>query len=115
MCSQFINRVEPSNAAPMAIHRHFSKIAQRYHYLRTTDSEPITLIVKELKKLAHIEAVDIGCGTGRYDLLLCTYLGDKLRLTCVDANVDMLEALGKYLKKQGVSNPLPKSRNLKSG
>ena len=104
MCSQFVNRVEPSYAAPTAINRHFSKVAQRYHYLRTTDSEPITLIVKELKKLAHIEAVDIGCGTGRYDLLLCRYLGDKLRLTCVDANVDMLEALGKYLENQGVSN-----------
>jgi len=104
VCSQFANRVEPSHATLTAIHHHFSRIAKRYHYLRTTDSEPITLIVKELKKLAHIEAVDIGCGTGRYDLLLYRYLGDKLRLTCVDANVDMLETLGKYLKKQGISN-----------
>ena len=102
MYLQFVIRLEPSYAAPTAINRHFSRVAQRHHYLRTTDSEPITLIFKELKNLAHVEAVDIGCGTGRYDLLLCRYLGDKLRLTCVDANVDMLEALGKYLENHGV-------------
>ncbi|MFC1962856.1 hypothetical protein ACFLWB_02535 [Chloroflexota bacterium] len=41
--------------------------------------------------------VDIG-------LLLCRHLDDKLSLTCADANVDMLETLGKYLNKHGVSN-----------
>ena len=104
MCAQIINKVDLNYSALMAVHHHFSRIAQRYHYLRTTDLEPITLIVKELKKLAHVEAVDIGCGTGRYDLLLCRYLGDKLRLTCADANSNMLEKLDEYLIKHGISN-----------
>ncbi len=104
MRSQVANRVEPGYATPTTIHHHFSRVAESYRYFRTTDSEPITLISKELKKLARIEAVDIGCGTGRYDLLLYRYLGDKLRLTCVDINADMLEMLDKYLKEHGISN-----------
>ena len=104
MRAQTLKRTGASKAISTAIHHHFSRIAGRYRYLRTTDSEPITLIVNKLKDLARIEAVDIGCGTGRYDLLLCRYLGDKLRLTCVDANADMLATLDKYLKRHGISN-----------
>ncbi|MFC1985058.1 class I SAM-dependent methyltransferase [Chloroflexota bacterium] len=104
MCSQIVNRVDPSNAIQTTIHHHFSGIAPKYHYLRTTDLEPITTIVQELKKLARIEAIDIGCGTGRYDLLLCRYLGDKVRLVCADANLDMLKTLNKYLIRHGISN-----------
>ena len=104
MRAEILNRTGLSNANPAAIHHHFSRIAERYHYLRTTDLEPITLIINKLKNLVHIEAVDIGCGTGRYDLLLCRYLGDKLRLTCADTNVDMLETLDKYLIRHGISN-----------
>ena len=84
--------------------QHFSRIADTYRHFRTTDSEPITSIAKELKNLTRIEAIDIGCGTGRYDILLHKYLGDKLHLTCVDANVDMLAQLDKYLKKLSISN-----------
>lgn len=103
MYSQVTNTAKMSKLATKAIRSHFSRIANRYRYLRTTDSEPIILIVNKLKNLAHIEAADVGCGAGRYDLLLCRYLGDKLRLTCVDANVDMLEALDKYLIRHGIS------------
>ena len=101
---QIINEVNSSNAVPMATHHHFSGIAPKYRDLRTTDPEPIAFIAEELKSLASIEAVDIGCGTGRYDLLLCRYLGEKLRLTCVDANGNMLETLDEYLIKHGISN-----------
>ena len=104
MCSQVIDRAEPSYTMPTTINHHFSRVANSYRYFRTTDSEPITSIAKELKKLARIEAIDIGCGTGRYDILLYKYLGDKLHLTCVDANVDMLAQLDKYLKKLSISN-----------
>ena len=104
MRSQILKRTGVSKAKPAAIHHHFSRIAKKYRYLRTTDLEPVTLIVNKLENLAHIEAVDIGCGAGRYDLLLCRYLGDKLRLTCVDTNVDMLETLDKYLIRHGISN-----------
>ena len=104
MCAQIMNKVDPNYSALTAIHHHFSRIAPKYHDLRTTDPEPITFIAKELEKLVSIEAVDIGCGTGRYDLLLCRYLGDKLRLTCADANSNMLETLDEYLVKHGISN-----------
>jgi ubiquinone/menaquinone biosynthesis C-methylase UbiE len=98
------SRIAPSQATPMAIHQHFSRIAKRYRNLRTTDLEPITMVVRELKNLAQIEGIDVGCGTGRYDLLLYRYLGEILRLTCVDANDYMLEELDKYLIKHGLSN-----------
>lgn len=84
--------------------RHFSSIAKKYRNLRTTDSEPISLIVNKLVNLEHIEAADVGCGAGRYDLLLYKYLGDKLQLNCLDANPEMLKALSKYLAKHKISN-----------
>jgi ubiquinone/menaquinone biosynthesis C-methylase UbiE len=104
MNSKGASRIAPSQATPMAIHQHFSRIAKRYRNLRTTDLEPITVVIQELKNLAPIKGIDVGCGDGRYDLLLCQYLGDRLKLTCVDANDCMLEELDKYLIKHGLSN-----------
>jgi len=104
VCAQIINKVDLNYSALTASHHHFSRIAPTYRDLRTTDPEPITFITKELEKLVSIEAVDVGCGTGRYDLLLCRYLGDKLSLTCADANSNMLETLDEYLIKHGISN-----------
>ena len=104
MCAQIINKVDPNYSALPASHHHFSRIAPIYHDLRATDPEPIAFIAKQLEQLVSIEAVDVGCGTGRYDLLLHSYLGDKLHLTCADANSNMLEALDEYLLKHGVSN-----------
>jgi len=104
MYSKGANRIAPNQAMPMVVHHHFSTIAKRYRNLRTTDLEPINMVARELKDLAHIEGIDVGCGAGRYDLLLYKYLGDILRLTCVDANDYMLEELDKYLMKHGISN-----------
>ena len=104
MYSKGINRVKLSQVAPTAIHHHFSKIASRYRRLRITDLEPIAFVARELEELGRVEAADIGCGAGRYDLLLCKFLGDKLGLACVDANADMLEALDTHLKECDVSN-----------
>jgi len=84
--------------------RHFTKVAKKYRNLRTTDSEPISLIVDKLKNLDHIEAVDVGCGAGRYDLLLYRYLGDRLKLTCLDVNADMLKNLSTYLTRHDIRN-----------
>ena len=84
--------------------KHFSRVAKKYRNLRTTDSEPISIIVNKLSNLDHIEAVDVGCGAGRYDLLLFKYLGDKLRLTCLDTNAEMLKSLIKYLAKHDINN-----------
>lgn len=79
------------------IELHFSKIANQYSYLRTTDLEPIVYIRNKLKELPEIQAADVGCGTGRYSLKLFQYLGDKLFLYCLDNNQDMLEQLRSYL------------------
>jgi len=68
MYSKGAIRIAPSQATPMAIHHHFSRIAKRYRNLRTTDLEPITIVVRELKNLARIEGIDMGCGAGRDDL-----------------------------------------------
>jgi len=88
----------------LTIHQHFSKIAHKYHHLRTTDLEPIRFIVKRIRKLKMIEAMDIGCGAGRYDVLLFKYLESKLRLTCADANSDMLNSLVTNLTSHNISN-----------
>lgn len=104
MYSQVTNTEKTSELTPTDIYDHFSRIANNYRQLRTTDSEPIAFIAKELRGLTRVEAVDIGCGEGRYDLLLFNYLGDKLRLACVDANHGMLEVLDAYLKRHGISN-----------
>jgi len=83
---------------------HFSKIAHRYKDLRTTDLEPILFIKKRLQHLNKIEAVDVGCGVGRYDIELFHYLGERLYLTCIDDNEKMLDELTKNLKEHKIRN-----------
>ncbi len=83
---------------------HFSRIASDYHHLRTTDTEPISLMAQKLDLLPSVKAADIGCGDGRYDQILCRELGRKLLLTCVDSNADMLRALDKNLREGGIGN-----------
>ena len=85
-------------------HTHFSKIAHRYKDLRTTDLEPILFIKKRLQHLNKIEAADVGCGVGRYDIELFHYLGERLYLTCIDDNEKMLDELTKNLKEHKIRN-----------
>jgi ubiquinone/menaquinone biosynthesis C-methylase UbiE len=87
-----------------SMYEHFSRIAAQYHHLRTTDIEPVNFMIQKLKQISFIRAADIGCGDGRYDRILCQELGQKLSLTCVDANADMLEALHKNLDGEGIEN-----------
>jgi len=85
---------------------HFSQVAERYRDLRTTDPEPIIYITQELGSildLPRIDIADIGCGGGRYSLLLARCLDGKVRLRCVDNNEHMLEALSTYLSANGIS------------
>ena len=104
MYSQDIDRVNKGEVASTVIYDHFTRIAKSYRHIRTTDSDPIVVIARKLRGLDRVEAVDIGCGDGRYDLLLFHYLGDKLRLACVDSNHGMLETLDTYMKEYGISN-----------
>lgn len=83
------------------MHEHFSKVSSCYRDVRTTDIEPILFIAETLKKLPKIVAVDVGCGDGRYDLLLFKHL-KNLSLTCIDYNKSMLERTSDYLKSQNI-------------
>ena len=84
------------------MNRHFTAIAPRYREVRTTDVAPIRLIAEQLRHLPRARGADIGCGAGRYDLLLFRYL-PGLRLTCVDVNRAMLRQAADYLRANGVS------------
>lgn len=83
-------------------HHHFSNIARRYRHLRKTDIEPILHIKRTLKELRIIMAADVGCGAGRYDLKLFKNLGDRLHLSCLDSNREMLQQLNEYLSRHKI-------------
>ena len=85
------------------MYHHFSATASSYRQVRTTDPEIILFIAEILKDREKIKAADIGCGTGRYDLLLFEHL-NNLELTCIDANEKMLEQASKYLHEHQISN-----------
>ena len=85
------------------MHSHFSKIAAAYRGLRTTDVAPIRFIVEQLVDYPAITAADIGCGAGRYDLLLFRHLSN-LRLTCIDMNSEMLAQLSRHLAENGIQD-----------
>ncbi len=69
---------------------HFAGIAPLYREFRTTDTRPIRLIADRLRGCEAVKGADIGCGEGRYDLLLFQHL-PRLHLTCVDASREMLD------------------------
>lgn len=85
------------------MHDHFSQIAQDYREVRTTDREPVIFIADILKNMPEVKAADIGCGAGRYDLLLFKHL-NNLHLTCIDQNESMLKETESYLENNGITN-----------
>ena len=73
---------------------HFQRIAPIYESLRTTDIEPIMYIVRHLKSLASVNALDIGCGMGRYTILLSKHLQNIMSsIYVIDYSDTMLEQL----------------------
>ena len=80
--------------------RHFTEVSSVYRDVRTTDPEPVAHIAKELKGSANLKGADIGCGAGRYDLLLFQAI-PRLRLTCIDANAAMLRHAAALLSGKG--------------
>ena len=81
---------------------HFSRLASSYRHIRQTDTEPILFISERLKRLSHVRAADVGCGAGRYDLLLFQHV-NNLHLTCIDLNESMLQQVSDYLTHHHVS------------
>ena len=74
---------------------HFSQIASVYSQYRTFDHEAINYITKKLAFKNTIVAADIGCGDGRYSIKLIEKLRNRLSLTCVDVNYEMLQQISK--------------------
>ena len=72
---------------------HFTKLASFYSQYRTFDHEAINYITKKLASKSNIVAADIGCGDGRYSIKLMEKLRDRLSLTCVDNNYEMLRQI----------------------
>jgi len=74
---------------------HFSQVASIYSQYRTFDHEAINYIIKKLAFKQTIVAADIGCGDGRYSIKLIEKLRNRLSLTCVDNNYEMLQQISK--------------------
>jgi len=72
---------------------HFTKLASFYSQFRTFDHEAINYITKKLAPMSNIAAADIGCGDGRYSIKLIEKLRNRLSLTCVDNNYEMLRQI----------------------
>ena len=81
---------------------HFSQVAREYRKIRTTDSEPIDYIVSKLNGQEKLVGADIGCGAGRYSLMLCRALGKRFSLYCCDRSPEMLRELEKHMQSNGM-------------
>jgi SAM-dependent methyltransferase len=80
---------------------HFAAVAGRYRQVRTTDLEPVRYIRDRLAGHPSPRGADVGCGDGRYSLLLFRHL-PGLHLTCIDGSRPMLEELSAFLAGNGV-------------
>ena len=83
------------------IEQHFTEVSSVYRDVRTTDREPVNRIAVELEGLPHPKGADIGCGAGRYDLLMFEMI-PGLRFTCIDANQAMLAQVHELLSNNGI-------------
>jgi len=97
---------------------HFSTVAPFYSQIRTIDLDPINYIAKKLASKSKIVAADIGCGDGRYSIKLIEKLRNRLSLTCVDVNYEMLQQISKISSnfqnlqtKQAFAEKLPFADN----
>ena len=85
------------------MYAHFSQVALKYKQVRTTDLAPIDYIAEILKYLPEVKATDVGCGDGRYDLLLFQQI-EYLHLICIDINESMLKQASDYLTSHKITN-----------
>lgn len=80
-----------------AMQRHFDRLAPRYNRFRNTDSEPVEYLRDRVADDPPSLMAEIGCGGGRYSLLLRRSL-PMTRLVCCDINRAMLDETDSYLK-----------------
>ena len=84
-----------TSSAESLMSDHFTKIASVYSKVRTFDYESVNYIAKKLAFQDTIVAADIGCGDGRYSIKLIEKLKNRLSLTCVDNNYEMLQQISR--------------------
>jgi ubiquinone/menaquinone biosynthesis C-methylase UbiE len=102
MAAQHAFENDWENADAQTRNEPFSNTEKKFRDLGTTDTEPVSVIVSKLNDITRVAAVDVGCGIGRYDMLLYRYLGDRLALTCLDAEEDTVNNLATYLARHGI-------------
>lgn len=76
--------------------QHFSVVSRKYNDIRTTDQEPIEYIQELFSTYRRCDAVDVGCGPGRYALLLLQLM-PQLYLTCIDRSSAMVQETNRLL------------------
>ena len=95
--------VPVDNSNVLSMNDHFTKLSNDYNDIRNTDLAPVSFIANKLKNRTTISGADIGCGAGRYDLLLLRQL-PTLDLTCCDSNEQMLNKTSSYLRSNDIRN-----------
>ena len=90
-----ISKDTPTYTVESLMSDHFTRLASFYSQNRTFDHEAINYIIKKLASMSNITAADIGCGDGRYSIKLIEKLRNRLSLTCVDNNSEMLRQISK--------------------
>ena len=81
--------------------RHFTEIAPVYRTSRTTDTEPVQRIERELRDVLRPRGADVGSGAGRYVQLMFETIPD-LSMVCIDSNEAMLKQLAELLSRNGI-------------
>lgn len=73
------------------IEQHFERVALIYPHVRNTDPDIIERIVARLpRENLPMKVADIGCGSGRYPLILAARLCQNLLLFCSDHSSAMI-------------------------
>lgn len=93
--------IDTVNENQKEMYPHFERIAKVYRNVRTTDQEPIEFIQKALGGLDSVQALEVGCGTGRYTHLAFQLIRN-LKMICNDVNREMLNQLEDNLTQNGV-------------
>ena len=88
-----------------AMQQHFERLAPRYNELRRTDSEPVEYLRGLMADDPPSLIADVGCGGGRYSLLLQRAL-PKARLLCCDINREWTNIGKRYWEKAGVAHKI---------
>ena len=88
----------------------FSPFAGSYNDLSVADPEPLRHIASLLPKSPTLFAAEIGCGTGRYSLLLLQHV-PALKMVCGDVSLEMLRETDRYLRSNGQTGFLAKQIN----